>query len=54
MISWEEDGLASTKILRNSIFEKNNKEISVARKSGQERDVGNEVREAMGDRISYE
>lgn len=54
MISWEEDGLTSTKILRNSIFEKNNKEISVARKSGQERDVGNEVREAMGDRISYE
>ena len=54
MISWEEDRLASTKIWRNSIFEKNNKEISVARKSGQERDVGNEVREAMGDRISCE
>lgn len=40
--------------MRNSIFEKNNKEISIAAKSGQERDVRNEIREAMGDRISCE
>ena len=39
MISWEEDGLASAKILRKSTFEKNNKEISIVEKSGQEREM---------------